>query len=1717
MLAIFVIASLSPLLSGAIGNELGGNNGKSYTPVGQTVEISIPVYPNGSSSILKVEVPGGEALQELDLELQPRPLPIVEEFSWDTPSHFNNTGAVFDNVDYNKTGLTILPHGIDWDFETANHGWTLSANGGWARGYDSTLGQSNGVHGGSNAIYTYNGNYPNYMGSTYWATSPTFDCSSCSGTWSLSYWKRLGVESSSWDHAYVQIKNAQGGWINLWSNSGTVNDGSYSMASHGVGSYISNNPSAQVRFGLGTTDGSVTYTGWNIDDVSILPVGGVSGGFANWTSPDFGPQAMTGVTSVPGAYGIFSIDAIVPSGAALKWTILDATTLSPIPGFSDRSEHVADLGIIDWETHPSLRLKLALVAGSGGAPHIYSINLQGRVVDDFFADPSADGWSLGGASWSSADNRIYGTASEVVFTPTYEVARPISRIRTDMVMSGSAQIEVSVNGGNWSSIEQTVTQTLNSSASSVRFKIFGGGSYWQLDRFEVDLQGAGMPMHPRIDIALDNRYEWEIPSGAHGLWGWQNRLGSGYLETKMSFSTPSTRQVSLLLPTAGIEAMAFDLTPVGAATNNITLDFKVGSTTIFSRNISTIAKSTTISVVGDELIQLNAALLNATPSSSGEGYSMTIVDLDITASGGSDLLLRGLRAPYSPTAVISADGDHPLVRSINEVIASQSGMTGTQYIPIPLQSDMPAGYIARMARSSSSTAPNIISMSMTNVSQFEPLTPSWQWIEVDVLFDTQEDAQRVELELAAINKYASFHCSVDAIQPAASQGEMAGNCQGQGNYDLIEWHPQNPMEVTKNNTLIRVHWSFRFDSGWDDEDLLDVRTSMVTVSGTHSLPEVFAFGAGSTNGVENDVNLDDWWVVNQIGEEVPKTALFLSPGAVVDVVVKIGFEDVGDMWSPRSGEVEVSLWQSGVQLNSTTTLDKGFATMSAAVPSSGAYITWEVRLSGLNGQGVAYSVRSYTFQTDSLAPEVIGMSIARHDHLAPSINQRIEFTIHDRPVLPQSIYLHLWKQWIHDIDDDGLPDADEYVFNSIDLPDDLSALTGNYVITLDDTAAADGDLVAGYLSGADPAGNLLLGGGGAGADQHLFMYQVLRDIAPNILGNEVYYSDGAHSWLHPETSYTLNVPLEEGNGISDLSSVRIELASNSQDDRLVISWDGDDQRCTSESSDLLLESCVLGARYGNTTPYTSSMEIRITFHLQWTLLSDSYLSREPLVEVVDRAGQSSYSLLPELRWRYSPDMMIPRSSMNVSIADSVPNSEGAWVRPGAAATIQGEVMWSSDGVLVNPPVDVAILLDGQRHTVLAIAGGFTANVEMPMTSGDHPLNVELANLPTNAEDLTDRSTPVMWIVVDGDRPEVIEVLSPRPNSVLTMEDLSELEVEIRVKELEQLNPTSLQVNWRIQPLDSLPGVLPVAEGVTIPTYMENRLSGQSIPVMALLDVASVLEDGVDLSALELIVWLVGADMAGNQFDGLLNSEVVPLGTWAVEQKSPSFSMQRSDIEYSKWGDLNEGESVTISITVHNSGKLGGQVEILVEVVRPGGERVKLDQTYLYIEAGSHNTSDSVWNLKGLGAVWIEATIISTGEGATGPTLRIVEATSEGLFGAGVAGVDSIYIWLAVALMVILSIVFVALMRQSGSGETWIDDEEWEEEVVDQTALVDQSHLQKQYPTPPPVASAAVPVVGQQQPNYPAVEARDAAVPDYSGYVDPYAQTGYQQPPQFPPQ
>jgi len=300
----------------------------------------------------------------------------------------------------------------------------------------------------------------------------------------------------------------------------------------------------------------------------------------------------------------------------------------------------------------------------------------------------------------------------------------------------------------------------------------------------------------------------------------------------------------------------------------------------------------------------------------------------------------------------------------------------------------------------------------------------------------------------------------------------------------------------------------------------------------------------------------------------------------------------------------------------------------------------------------------------------------------------------------------------------------------------------------------------------------------------------------------------------------------------------------------------------------------------------------------------------------------------------------------------------------------------------------------------------------------------------------------MWIVVDGESPMVNDVLSPRANALLTINDLDSLQIELRVSELEQLNPDTLQIHWRVQARGAEAGSAFIAEGQMTPNVIENRLSGQSIPLAVLLDIGSSLEDGADLEALELIVWVTGADMAGNDFDSLLNSEAVPVGAWDIEQRSPEWSLERADISYSKLGDLAEGEVLTVSIEVHNTGRLEGTVELIVEEVRPGGIRTVLQQSYVTIGADSSNTTYVDWTLEGEGAAWIEAHLVTDEENeANGPTIRIVEPAEESIFTGSVAGIDSIYIWLGAIISLLLLVVLVTLLRQSGTKEnTWMEDD-----------------------------------------------------------------------------
>ncbi len=166
-----------------------------------------------------------------------------------------------DDFSYDQ-GWTGLGGSAEWQI-----GPTAGANGDPAN--DHSPSADNQVLGND---LTTQGQYENYIGSTQWVTSPVIDCSAMTGT-IMTFYRWLGIERATYDHAYFDVFDGSG-WVRLYENPDvSFTDPSWQEQNFDVSAYADGNALFQLRFGMGTTDGSVRYCGWNIDDIEIKAYG----------------------------------------------------------------------------------------------------------------------------------------------------------------------------------------------------------------------------------------------------------------------------------------------------------------------------------------------------------------------------------------------------------------------------------------------------------------------------------------------------------------------------------------------------------------------------------------------------------------------------------------------------------------------------------------------------------------------------------------------------------------------------------------------------------------------------------------------------------------------------------------------------------------------------------------------------------------------------------------------------------------------------------------------------------------------------------------------------------------------------------------------------------------------------------------------------------------------------------------------------------------------------------------------------------------------------------------------------------------------------------------------------------------------------------------------------------------------------------------------------
>lgn len=194
-------------------------------------------------------------------------------------------------------GWSGLGGAAEWTIGPATGGTGADSYGQPDPAVDHTPTSDNGVLGNDLTSGT-GGDYAGGLSSTYWVTSPVIDCSDYTGV-QLRYWHWLGIEGPSYDQARVAVYDGSA-WVQVWANSAGSDPSSWSEAFYDVSAYADGNPDFQVRFGLGPTDGSWNYCGWNLDDIELkgYDQGGEGDPLLVFAQTSFTDSLLAGETSV---------------------------------------------------------------------------------------------------------------------------------------------------------------------------------------------------------------------------------------------------------------------------------------------------------------------------------------------------------------------------------------------------------------------------------------------------------------------------------------------------------------------------------------------------------------------------------------------------------------------------------------------------------------------------------------------------------------------------------------------------------------------------------------------------------------------------------------------------------------------------------------------------------------------------------------------------------------------------------------------------------------------------------------------------------------------------------------------------------------------------------------------------------------------------------------------------------------------------------------------------------------------------------------------------------------------------------------------------------------------------------------------------------------------------------------------------------------------------
>lgn len=1611
LVVLFVMSSWLSLVApaGSYAPVLAEEHEVMEAGQGDEMNLTLTSTPN---TMFKLDLPNGEPLVNAELNFTPRILPTQSGFAWDSQSDWEHPDAISNGSSVSNNVLTGSTPGLLWDFNTNNQGWTFS-NSYTARVTSPSCG-FNGSSGGS---------LRTYAGSTY-GTSPVVNLAGGANipfhAWVHEGRSGCGETPDSNENLQFQYKSATGSWtvFRTFSGGGSQTSNFQFMTTLPAAAIHANS-----QFRIHQTSGSSTCCDyWFVDDIRIA-----TPPESNWTSPTLGHKAGTTQLLAADTYAPLYIEADIPDGSYLNWSILN-TAGEVIPGMLGSNEFVVPLNLLDHTLVDQFRLHLEFKGGSGGLPEVYSIVGDGAYRESFVSDPSLRGWTMTNATYITGIGVLGSDASSTLTSPWLLANAPVyDAMLGGTVSSGQVQVRYHPDDA-WMNVTLPYTPLVDQNTVGMQTRVVSvlpaDGNMnnfiaWNVEELAMDMFGGQHPARPTLDFNVDERYEWGGEDARVGTWGWQDRFANAEERIELSLTSGAPSDAKVWVPSQDLTSFGFSYVAEAGTTLEIALFVQNTLVANRSTNAST---SGLFHLNGSELAAFTHALANTGNSVDILGTAFTEARIEVSGNGVT--VLAGLRATYHATHNLVADASSSFVMGVNEARTAVQNINGVQAIPLPFMADQRGGLTVEVV--SLQTSSTVLLQEGAMVDAESVLTPSKEWQTISAEYQVIGGTiTHHRLDVYSKSHQATF------LFPA-----VGGGPAGLGDADMVELHPTEAIDITEDGMNVVTNITFRLRPTWDDEAQLTATSRLVMQSGVISIPFAHTWGGGSTQGYENDLELKSV-VFAEDDVEMSPSRQYLRGGESMNISIAVGYEGISQHRGFVDGDAELTLYRDGVAVRNTTAVDGAYWNFTEQIPFTYGDVEWEVSLVSLNGSSVIEPGSiSRVFTVDSVKPRVTETSMYRYDHRTPSPTQVMQVTIMDQPVLPNAVTAMVWKEWSDDTNLNGWPDEGEFNPVPMLVPSDLTALTGVYTLMMDDTAGSLGQKVAVYLNGSDPSGYAIQNGGSAEDGEQLFVYQLAVDGAPELAPDAFAWANGRMSWLHPAQPYELNIKLTEPNGGSDLSTVEVMLASNQGSDSMSIQWAFETGQCTTTSTHLLIDQCTMLGQNGIAGPYEKDLVLNIQLRLGWNTPDLGENRREPAILVVDRAGQEEMRNFPEHRWRFSAGLAVPEESVNLHLTRGSFLGDGARVTPLTPMEISGGLVFAETTSVPDFDCQVDVLFAGQTYSATAIDGIWSIALNAPATSGSVPMTWEVGCLEGQGMDLTDQETSVKWIVVDGTGPEPQEVLSPRPLAILEGQNH---EVRLIVQELGGLDLPSLELVWQVEDFETGDVIRSGRE----PLSLEGEdLDGLRLELYADMNL-SVITNEMLIDRMVVKISIAGRDLAGNAVTGLGGNVNNPyLATWNMEWLQPKFSVAPSALTYSRLL-MEVGDTTSIQLEVENIGSLQGEIGVMFEAVDANGERTLIQRTTVAAEPGAIGLVTVDWGPEEPGVQWVEATL-DNGMTASGPNIdvRVAEepSFSQKLFG----DVNPIIGSLTALLLVAVVVTLLAWMRRMTVNSGTKVDYDWDE-------------------------------------------------------------------------